>query len=416
MKKQIFAIAIAGCLLISCNSKIKPITWTQSKSDIVGTTIKSADDLSIDIYIDATGSMGGFASKGPTNYTKFLDQLETTCITEWKKADVKYFKFGRRVKPLSDRSDFLKAKDDPNFYKESGLFDQTNIDSAIAKADPNRVTVLVTDLFYRAGDINAVTLSLQKLLSHDLQIGILGMESVFDGYVADIQPPISFKSSARPFYAVIIGDQVNIEKLYGALAYNDFIVKDHFLLITKYPIADYDVNVTKLPTSKAITKKSKSENEKELALLFPFYIREKATQGEFQYTINLKRRPYVPDLLKDEIKGSAFKRIEGTDSTESNDLRISVDSVSDNTLKGKINYQGSETKPHYSYAVYLKQSKFDVRTLPKWIDFYSADVVDKDQNKDRTLNFRKLVQSLCTYNLTINSPPISKFYINLYKN
>src|SRR4026209_2490443 len=113
-----------------CPGKIEKNTINYSDADVVGTPYKKTDQINIDIYIDATTSMEGFAVNNSSKYSQFLDQLEASGMSAWKKADIKFFKFGQIIKPV-DRTQFLSAKNNLQFYREPGIFKNTYIDSVV---------------------------------------------------------------------------------------------------------------------------------------------------------------------------------------------------------------------------------------------------------------------------------------------
>lgn len=144
----IFLIFVSGCV-----DEFKKNKITYFDSDVTGTPYKKTDQINIDIYIDATTSMEGFAVNTSSKYSQFLDQLEASSLSAWRNADINFFKFGQIVKPI-DRAQFLSAKNDIKFYKEPGIFMTTYIDSVISKTDTKRLSVLITDLFQNEGDVN----------------------------------------------------------------------------------------------------------------------------------------------------------------------------------------------------------------------------------------------------------------------
>ena len=99
--------------------KIERNKINYSDADVIGTPYKKTDQISIDIYIDATTSMEGFAVNNSSKYSQFLDQLEASGMSAWKNADIKFFKFGQIIKPI-DRTQFLSAKNNLSFIENPG--------------------------------------------------------------------------------------------------------------------------------------------------------------------------------------------------------------------------------------------------------------------------------------------------------
>ena len=146
---MVLAIWVGGC-----KGDAPPPPFEAPIADVVCVENEDRQSLQVDIYLDATTSMEGYAKQGST-YGRFLDALEGSITAGWPEADVGFYMFGTRVDSIG-RESFLSAKTDLAFYRHRGLFETTNIDSVLARTDPERVSIIVTDLFQSDGDTNAL--------------------------------------------------------------------------------------------------------------------------------------------------------------------------------------------------------------------------------------------------------------------
>ncbi len=252
---------VTGCS--GCSKKYPEIKWAYTDRDVVGTQTQQMDHIDIDIYVDATTSMEGYAVNSSSIYSEFLDQMEASALSAWKKADPKFFKFGQRVKQV-DRNEFLSAKNNPTFYHESGIFMNTYIDSVISRTDINRLSVLITDLFQNDADVNIMVERIkEKCFAKGVMVGILGVKSEFKGKVFDVPAfPHGFalNSKERPFYAIMFGNSGNMELLFQSLKTKPFVKENQFLIFSPFIIKSYNVALLKTKESKSITNLDKLAN------------------------------------------------------------------------------------------------------------------------------------------------------------
>src|SRR5215213_459792 len=115
--RKLFIPFLAILLLnFSCTSPKQPdIKWNFSKNEITGSRSSGTEKLNVDIYLDATTSMKGFVSRGTTEYSKLLDDIEAACQNVWRNTDIQYYKFGRSVQAIT-RTEFAAGKVAPEVY------------------------------------------------------------------------------------------------------------------------------------------------------------------------------------------------------------------------------------------------------------------------------------------------------------
>ena len=184
------------------------------------------DEINADIYIDGTYSMAGYVNYPTTTvYSDSLKDLERTIASTWKKETVQYIKFGDSYQILN-REQFLQS-DKPVFYEQVN----TNLQNVINDTDLNKLNIIVTDLFQTNQDIESLMLSLkQKYVSNDNKaIAIIGAKSQFNGRIYDIGKSQSYvdyvstedSSSYRPFYILVLGNEVDVRSFTEAYKKNN---------------------------------------------------------------------------------------------------------------------------------------------------------------------------------------------------
>jgi hypothetical protein len=130
--------------------------------------------LKVDVFLDGTISMKGFIVPGiASRYQQTLPLLESTVARGWADSQVVFHKFGTVIKDLSERR-YLDAQH-PQFYDEAEVREKTLIQNVIDKAETDRLTLIVTDLFQTDADINLITAKIkEKFIAKNLSVGVLG--------------------------------------------------------------------------------------------------------------------------------------------------------------------------------------------------------------------------------------------------
>ena len=211
----LFTMSLFGC------SEKRTVVDTPEVTKAVKT-----DEINADIYIDGTYSMAGYVNYPTTTvYSDSLKDLERTIASTWKKETVQYIKFGDSYQILN-REQFLQS-DKPVFYEQVN----TNLQNVINDTDLNKLNIIVTDLFQTNQDIESLMLSIkQKYVSNDNKaIAIIGAKSQFNGRIYDIGKSQSYvdyvstenSSSYRPFYILVLGNEVDVRSFTEAYKKNN---------------------------------------------------------------------------------------------------------------------------------------------------------------------------------------------------
>ena len=408
---------------ISCEKRNEKSLWDYSFTDVTGNIKgnKDKDTINLDIYLDATTSMQGFAVNQNSAYNKFIEELESAANITWKKTDVKYFKFGTKVKPIG-RAEFLSART-PLFYKEKGIFEETKIDSVIYKTDISRLTIVVTDLFQTEADVNSIVLQIKnRCFLQDIQLGILGIQSFYDGRVYDAKvPAYNFVSKEgdeetyRPFYAIMFGEPENMIRLFSVLKNKPYVKEKNFILISKHLISRFDTRLTKSKESKELSIR-KSENGPNT---FEFSLRDETRRSKFDLEINYKQKENTYGFIPSKLELETFSKTilkENKNSLNNNyshNVSLSTLVNNDNKINSVLDINIPKAPGTYSYCIYIRLPLSGGYIVPEWVMQYSSDNPNPLKDSNKTLNLEKFISDLIQANITVSKPKIAKIYLTI---
>jgi hypothetical protein len=421
-KRLIFMLSLTIIVSHSCSTKLPDPKWRDNTSSVNATNESPQEDIAIDIYVDATTSMGGFALGKGTIYSQFIDQLEAGALSSWKKADVKYFKFGEIIKPIQ-RSEFLTAKDNLAFYRENGIFRKTYIDSVIKHTDTKRLSVVITDLFQDEGDVNIMVDQIKaQCFNRNVMLGIIGVKTEFNGLVFDTPGnPGGYKlnTKERPFYALIFGDPSKMEKLFEALKTKDFVKENQILLISNHILKSPIVSIVKTKDSKSVNKKAP---RLQLNNSFDFSMKEKDKDAKFNLELSFEKNTRCVDFDENSLTAMVFKKSitdvkkPNPDSVMTDDFRIENLKRQGDKITATLVLKNENPEGNYSYLIYIQPNQINGFKLPSWVKNFSTDnPLPNTESASQTYNLEKLISRLLIAKNAITPTYISKLYINLYK-
>lgn len=187
---------------------------------------------SIEVYLDASGSMRGFArpGAGSAGENPFIDMnraLRDLAST----ASTRFFKYGDEVVQVS--VDEFADGQDWEFY-DSARYPQPNPDFVnhsrtelavreVANQSDGALTIVITDLFLtgdRSGEMGALAGPLRDALRRGRAVGVMGVMAGFDDRVYDLPPnDASFPHDGlRPFFVMFIGHPENVSRVMAHFA------------------------------------------------------------------------------------------------------------------------------------------------------------------------------------------------------
>ena len=226
MLVSVLALALAACNT-SVDLKCESSSQTTDKNKATLPEIKS-ESVEIEILVDATPSMRGYVNNNrQSRYEQTLDWLDSSAVSGWtnNKSLIKYYLFGTSRRQI-DRQGYLNAKK-PAIYS-GDIFLDSQLKAALAPPSPNKLSVIVTDLYQTDNDVPSVLESLKnEYLKKGYAIGILGVRSEFNGVVYDIGirgDQRSYNTTNKkedkfhPFYVVLLGSYENVEYYFNELS------------------------------------------------------------------------------------------------------------------------------------------------------------------------------------------------------
>ena len=218
-----------------------------------------SENLVARIYFDATLSMQGYVVHGSTRYTQMCRYLESVIVSGWTDGKAEFFRFGEQVESI-DRNTYLRVGytdfyGDRNINRETFIqkiidhenqlvsdgMDESSIPEESAEInvpsevvnnskEENPLVVIVTDLFQDKRDITVLVTQLkEQYIQKDLEVGLLGLRSEFDGTVYDLGGrPLPYRSTPdnpdtyRPFYLLVLGRHADIAHYFDRLIATGF--------------------------------------------------------------------------------------------------------------------------------------------------------------------------------------------------
>lgn len=199
------ALLIFSVTLSGCNKEVGPLTMPPGIAPQNG---QKADKLVMDIYWDATVSMEGFTKLAAGNIYRSLPDILGDMGSALGEAH--FFRFGKQVTPVEGRD--YRRFSSPECYTEL----ETYFGNVLEEADPEHLSIVVTDLFESEADWSNVTHKLrEKYFSKHFSIAVIGIKNSFSGKIYDVglnaatfdydsgDDPARF----RPFYLFIMGPE-----------------------------------------------------------------------------------------------------------------------------------------------------------------------------------------------------------------
>ena len=383
---------------------------------VTGATDVATDSIRVDVYLDATVSMSGFTAGGASNYAKFLEALESSLSNAWKKVDIHFGKFGSTSREIQ-RPEFLTARA-PQFYTERGMNAVTAIDQ-VAKCDTGpRLNVVVTDLFQKEGDLNAIVGRIKdQCLQKGIAVGVLAMKSQFDGSVYDARGPAypykaagSDTAAYRAFYALLFGQPGQFDALVQSLEQLSFVNARNLVVISPFVTRSFDVTVSKSRDSKDINmSKASGPNA------FNFAIRKGGTGGTLISDVALTLNPASPPPRLERTELVAFRQGPTASTSPSRDLvQKKVSSQA-----GKYHVEAvltiNDPPGKYEYRIDLRTAPINGFSAPAFIRALSSDDPGPAKDPNKTLNLEKFIMDLRQAASSIRRPVLASWTLTVVK-
>ena len=454
---------------VSCNRNKVPSISEFLDEKPQTTPGKTSEVLSASIYFDATLSMQGFVNPGSTDYTRILPYLESVItVSGWSDGKVDFFRFGTHVKPI-DREDYLRIAV-PDFYEDEDINRQTFIHEVIkyetrkvndevidsgmestpveertehikseeengSSKAANRLVVIVTDLFQDRGDINPLIAQLkEKYIKNDLEVGLLGLSSRYDGVVFDAgigDDPIPHgrnilgnPETFRPFYLLVLGRHADIAHYFDCLIERGFS-KAETIIFSRYLVSSL-VSFEGV-SDNSINKKGLNFDDfigPDLRLK-EFSVASGIEKSEISAKLEYIPLPHVMPFDSNTLMGSVAAKhfFENQINEKSPDAEKCLEVTSkfleeEDSKKLSVNFSLTpRSLPHrdaiYFYAVTVSLSpKIGKYKIPQWCSIWD---MGEERDGSRTVNLVNFVRDLWQATIHAHHPKIAKFYFSIKK-
>ena len=451
--------------LIGCgNGKDSGIPEFQDDtSDITPGNI--SDRLVARIYFDATLSMQGFVVPGSTRYTQICPYLESVIVSGWRDVKADFFRFGEQVEPI-DRGTYLQAGS-VSFYENPNINRETLIQKVIDYEDQlvgnqrkinntpeestepeirntpeeltevgtpteevnesreeNLLVVIVTDLFQDNSDINLLVNQLkEKYINKDLEIGLFGLRSQFNGTVYDTgigQEPLPHQSDPkdpetfRPFYLLVLGRHADIAHYFDRLTTNGFS-KAQTIIFSRYLVSSLlsfdDASMEPKPDNlNSDTFESVPPRVKQ------FRIVDDSEPAGISATLKYDPLPHTMFFDTDTFESNKFAKYAPIEETKRNPDAENCLIVKSKLSKNELSVDFSLASNNLQSAVYL----YEVTLSPNVEKYRAPDwCSDWDMGEERdgskTLNLVNFVSNLSQVTARMHQPKIAKFHFYIEK-
>lgn len=184
----------------------------------------------IQVYIDGSGSMAGFAAGATSDVRPMGDLIDTVRRTAQNgHAPVQFFAFGSKIAPIPRGSEGASRYATTAAYNCKGCDNkESHIDAVLRQAaagDPSNLYVIVTDLWldnkqFTGSSQVALGGPLTDMLRQGRAVGVLGVRAPFRGKITDFPTPgVYADASEHPLFVLLIGPAGQVQAMRDALAH-----------------------------------------------------------------------------------------------------------------------------------------------------------------------------------------------------
>lgn len=433
--------ALALLTLGACAAPTNKAPQFVTDSSFTTNGVPSTRAKSVDLCIDGTTSMEGFAKDPSSAYLKLLYGLEGVVQNGLNARVDGFYKFGKRIRKIS-REEFRKIAD-PSFYRERGIFEQTRIELVFdllrstaeesgvpaPKSQGSRmlkqgngadIVIVATDLFEQDSDTNLVVETIKnRCLTKGCSVGLIPVPSQFDGMVYDTKSgDYRYRSTDgkpntyRPFYLLFFGDQDKIIDLVHVLAAEHYVDQIKLLLVGPKVVSRFSAEVRKAPGRAAAGLNPRAStgppNE------FAFNLRKDAVGGELLASFKVDSCQACPSLDPSnvEVRGLAATSKDAWQPSE--DLKVDSVQADKNGIHADLSLKVAPSSGDHSYEIELRAGRVRPFRVPSWVAEFSSDNPTAKVDSQKTLNLKMLVQGLLDADAAVNRPVLAKAYLKIH--
>lgn len=416
-----FAILLLVITLSGCQS---PINALPPPPGSIAPIKPLTEQMTVNIYWDATISMQGFTKLAAGNVYRNLP--DTLGDIGNLLGEVHFFRFGEQVMPVEGRE--YRRFSESGYYTES----ITSFASVLDAADPEQLSIVVTDLFESDADWSNVTQKLrEKYFSKDLSVAIIGIKNSFSGDIFDVglnAATFSYDSGDdparfRPFYLFLMGSELQLRAFLeqwqekGVPAYDI-----QYVTFSEYFTSQ--VTILRVSDAKNTDKENLLEDNslsKSDDRLQEVVIPNRKEKVNLRLPGKFQKYPYACDLKNDKLEKHVkiftlsdegqWNEQEGKwQQQESKGANISF-SLDGNSCELNLTFQPEGILPQGQIGllqVQIVPSRQSV-DLPPWIsewDMGNIDIAPEQFDGSKTVNLKHIADSLKDSLLTSIQPTI----------
>ena len=408
-----------------------------------------SQSLKVDVFLDGTVSMKGFIVPGTaTRYQRTLPLLENSVERGWPDRQIAFYKFGTTVAELPER-EYLKAQQ-TGFYAGNVLSRDTLIQNVIQQAAPDKLTVVVTDLFQKDVDVNLLTNQIkEKYIKQGLAVGVLGIKSEFGGRIYDVGPnnyAFDYRSddsnaaTFRPFYVLAFGGHADVNRYFDEMFKGGLrqmpetqavIISQH---LTSKPASFEDAVITdiaKLQQVSGLLPPDVADRRVEQFRISDASVPQASFTAKLKYNALDYRMPLESPALETEVEGYMCGAAggEGADTqrlvlNEDVERAFAVKEAALNEatidLKAEVTPAFLPAAGIYCFKVTLRPKEFK---NPAWFKDWNMDVGQvevwkrspRDFNGATTFNLETFLTNLWATTRQQHRPHVAEFYCYVRK-
>jgi len=431
-RARALALSVVGALLLTscgaCVSKQQPLPSLDTSDIMIPTAPAQPRPFGVDVCIDATPSMEGFATDADSPYRRFLEDLEGSLVSAVRNvSDVRFFKFGETIRQIT-RDEFRTARN-RGFYHEPGIFRETNIELILKKnatqkaaaGGTPRVTVAVTDLFQKDQDVNVVVQQIKDgcLVHPDCSVGILAIPSAFDGIVYDARvPSYQYRSTTetstfRPFYLLMFGPQQQLLEFADVLSAYRYIDLKYLLVIGPQIVKEFTVTTAHDKAAEGVTPRKTSSSSLDSA----FNLRKGFNEAKLISDVSVACDPRAFCFNPLRVELQAFRRDQGKTLPAGSELTLESVATKEDSLELRLTLRPPDQKADYLYIGALGVGGVNGFVVPRWIAEFSSPNPRPDHDPAKTLNLDRLVERLIAASILQDHhrPTLARFRILIHK-
>ena len=196
------------------NTPVPPIEQLFPPQTSAGTE-KLNPNQPVNVYLDGTLSMRGFARPADGKFGQLLQELDLSLSSLGSRDRVRYHRFGSVIEDISQRP-FYVAASQGSFFQGTSKYAATRIDTVFRNSPANGLTIVLSDLFEQDLDIASVQEALKSAgFPAKASLGLWQWEMPFDGQIYDFELKASGGHSytgPRPLYMLALGPEEFLRK------------------------------------------------------------------------------------------------------------------------------------------------------------------------------------------------------------